>query len=74
MDYITEYTRTLGYQNKARRAAGRFMVAAIEAGIIPDMSPFAGCDALTVLMLAPVSDKRRLAAIKAYRAAYPVAA
>jgi hypothetical protein len=74
MNRIAEYTRALDHQNKARRAAGRFMVASIEAGIIPDISPVAGCDALTALALAPVSDTRRLAAIKAYRAAYPVAA
>jgi hypothetical protein len=38
MDRTTEYRRALDHQNKARRAAGRFMVASIEAGIIPGFS------------------------------------
>jgi hypothetical protein len=71
MDRITEYTRALAHQNKALRAAGRFMVASIEAGIISDRPLLAGFDVLTVLALAPVSDARRSAAIKAYRVAYP---
>ena len=66
MDHITQFTRALDYRNKAQRAAGRYMVMSIEAGIIPDTTMVAGFDALTVIALAPVSSKRRLAALKAY--------